>query len=257
MKRRLKFATLALILLSLSFPGIQSAQAGCRDYPDSVTPECVAQNLAEAAVLQEAYAAEQAARQVEAERAAIANAERDAQDRAATAAVDAGLAADDCARSTNRYLQSCLDAQTAKAAAENAATNAAEQDAALEVAKIRPTLDVNGNVALNALLKSSSLGAQDIANVLATSNLSDNDKTLLTSYAQKLNAVKTTQRKKSFKLPLSDSLTEDFESTTPGICKVVDGIVKNFKPGTCKITLKFTTESGYEVQVVKKIVIRK
>jgi hypothetical protein len=115
-----------LLILGIQVLNSTHASAGCRDYPESVTEACVAQNLAEEQARQGSYAAEQAARQAEAAQAAIDNANRDAAARAATQAADAALPADDCSRSTNKFLQSCIDAATEKARLENEAKNAAD-----------------------------------------------------------------------------------------------------------------------------------
>ncbi len=68
------FWTLALAASMLVFVA-PSAQAGCRDYPESITPECVAQNLAEEKVKQEAATAQRAQDLIDAEERAKANAE--------------------------------------------------------------------------------------------------------------------------------------------------------------------------------------
>ena len=115
-----------LLILGIQFINPTAASAGCRDYPESVTEACAAQNLAEEQARQIAYAAEMAARQAAADQAAIDNANRDAAARAATQAADAALPADDCSRSTNKFLQSCIDAATEKARLENEAKNAAD-----------------------------------------------------------------------------------------------------------------------------------
>ena len=52
-----------LLILGIQFLNPTAASAGCRDYPESVTPACEAQNMAEQQAMQIAQAAEQAARQ--------------------------------------------------------------------------------------------------------------------------------------------------------------------------------------------------
>ncbi len=78
-----------LLILGIQLLNPTVASAGCRDYPESVTEACAAQNLAEEQARQIAYAAEMAARQAAADQAAIDNANRDAANRAATQAADA------------------------------------------------------------------------------------------------------------------------------------------------------------------------
>lgn len=56
---------------------IPAANAGCRDFPESVTPLCAAQNLAEEQARQAEAAQAQIAATAAAEEAARANAERD------------------------------------------------------------------------------------------------------------------------------------------------------------------------------------
>jgi hypothetical protein len=63
----------------------------------------------------------------------LANEAADLAEKAAIAEADSLLALDDCKRSTNKFLQACIDAAVAKAKAENDATQAAE--AAAENAK--------------------------------------------------------------------------------------------------------------------------
>ena len=70
------FAVTAGFLAASVLVGIaQPALAGCRDFPESVTPECVAQNLAEERSSQDATAARMAQELLDAEARAKANAE--------------------------------------------------------------------------------------------------------------------------------------------------------------------------------------
>jgi len=127
MRLIIKSLVFTLLLSSLNLVSIPTANAGCQDYPESVTPICVAENLAIAKLAQEAYEAAQIARRLQEEQTARDNAAKDAADRAATTATDNALASDDCARSTNRYLQSCLDAAVEKARIESEAKSAADR----------------------------------------------------------------------------------------------------------------------------------
>jgi hypothetical protein len=394
----IKLSAFFFLLASLNLATISSASAGCQDYPESVTPECVAENLAIEKLRREAYEADQAAKRLqeaqaaidnaakaEAERAAtiaadnalapddcarstnrylqrcveaaterarIANEAIDAAARAATAAADNALAPDDCARSTNKFNQKCIDAATEKARLENEAKNEAERAAtiaaddalapddcarstnrylercsalATESARIEneaidsvrraaelenlkkiareriatnncedpenaslqicvdatlendavtkasaslaqqirqtqatlaePILGADGEVLLKALLVSKSLNAKDIASSLATRNIKTEDKKVISSYAQKLNALKKVQTSSSIKIPLSNFLTEEFTSTTPQVCKVSGKVIKNLKAGLCVVSVKFVTESGFEVETTKKFTI--
>ena len=354
MKKTINTIVFALIATSISFVSSPAANAGCQDYPESITPICVAENLAIAKLMQEAYEASQIAKRLQEEQTARDNAAKDAADRAATIAADNALAPDDCARSTNRYLQRCTDievekarlANEAKDIADRAATLAADNalapddcarstnritqrcgDIAAEKARIeneaidsirkigeldvlqklaidkysankcdqaankllqvcidskagadavkkeatslakkisetqslltKPLVDANGEVILTALLKSKSLSPKDIKSALDASSLSTSEKKLLSAYAQTLNNFKSTQSLNDFKIPLSKSLSEDFSSSTPKVCTVVDGVVKTLKSGACILSIKFTTESGFEVQTTKKITLKK
>jgi bifunctional ADP-heptose synthase (sugar kinase/adenylyltransferase) len=118
-------------------------------------------------------------------------------------------------------------------------------------------VDANGEIILTALLKSKSLSTKDIKAVLDASLLSTSEKKLLSTYAQTLNNLKSTQSLRNFKIPLSQSLSEDFTSSTPKTCTIVDGLVKTLKSGACVLSIKFTTESGFEVQTTKKITLKK
>jgi|LakMenEpi03Aug12_release.lakeMendotaPanAssembly.Ray.scaffolds.fasta_scaffold210977_3 hypothetical protein len=400
MRKTVKTIAFVLLLSSINFISAPAATAGCQDYPESTTPACVAENLAIAKLVQEAYEAAQVARRSQEEQTARDNAAKDAADRAATIAADNALAPDDCARSTNRYLQRCTDIETARAVAENEAKSAADRaatlaadnalapddcarstnrflqrciDIAVEKARIeneaknaadraatlaadnalapddcarstnrgtqrcgeiaaekarieneaidsirkiselealqklanekyvankcdvaankllqvcidskagadavkneakslakkiietqslltKPLVDENGEIILTALLRSKTLNPKDIKAVLDTSSLSADDKKSLSAYAQTLNNLKSIRSASNFKIPLSKTLSEEFTSSTPKICLVVDGAVKTLKPGVCTINVTFSTESGFEVQTSKKIVVRK
>jgi IgA-specific serine endopeptidase len=185
------------------------------------------------------------------------NLERDEAEKAAIKLADAKLAANDCARSTNRFLQSCIDAATAKAAAENASINAARELEYIQSIRTRPVLDENGQVILTALLRSKSLSSKDIKAALDSASLSADDKKSLAAYAQSLNNIKGAQGLSSLKIPLSKSLSEEFSSSTPKICAIVDGAIKTLKSGSCVLSIKFATESGFEIETTKKIAVRK
>jgi hypothetical protein len=400
MRNIIKTIAFTLLVSSINFVSAPVANAGCQDYPESTTPACVAENLAIAKLAQEAYEAAQVARRLQEEQTARDNAAKDAADRAATIAADNALAPDDCARSTNRYLQRCTDIETARAVAENEAKSAADRaatlaadnalapddcarstnrflqrciDIAVEKARVdnerrdaadraatlaadnalapddcarstnrgtqrcgeiaaekarieneaiasirkigeldvlqklandkytankcdqaankslqvcidskagadavkneakslakkiietqslltKPLVDENGEIILTALLRSKTLNPKDIKAVLDTSSLSADDKKSLSAYAQTLNNLKSIRSASNFKIPLSKTLSEEFSSSTPKICLVVDGAVKTLKPGVCTINVTFSTESGFEVQTSKKIVVRK
>ena len=395
-----KFVIFSTLLLSLNISTIPAANAGCQDYPESITPECVAENLAIAKLAQEAYEAAQIAKRLQEEQTARDNAAKDAADRAATIAADNALAPDDCARSTNRYLQRCVDieverarlANEARSAAELAATlaadnalapddcarstnrflqrcidiavekarveneakNAADQaatiaadnalapddcarstnrylqrciDASVEKARreneaidsirkiselntlqkiasekytankceqaanqilqvcidskagadavkkevaslakkisetqltlTKPIVDANGEVILTALLKSKSLSSKDMSAALNAKSISATDKKSLSIYAQTLNNLKVIQGSSNFKIPLSKSLSEEFSSSTPKICSIVNGAIKTLKSGSCVLTIKFATESGFEIETTKKITVKR
>jgi hypothetical protein len=305
---RIRVIAVALLLLPIYFVSSPPANAGCQDYPESITPQCVAENLAIAKLAQEAYEAAQIARRLQEEQTARDNAAKDAADRAATIAADNALAPDDCARSTNRGTQRCGEIEAERARIENeaigsirkiselevlqklaidkyaankcdqaankllqvcidsvAGANAVKKEATSLAKKVsetqslltKPLVDANGEVILTALLKSKSLGAKDIKAVLDASSLSTSEKKLLSTYAQTLNNLKSTKSLRNFKIPFSQSLSEDFSSSTPKICTVVDGLVKTLKPGPCVLSIKFTTESGFEVQTTKKIALKK
>ena len=129
-----KVATARLILITLlgsliSVISINVASASCSDFPESVTPECVASNLAAEQARQAAYAAAQAAEAAAVAQRAIDNANAIAAQDKAQASADSALPADSCARSTNRFNANCVAAATAQALAENNARIAAEDAA--------------------------------------------------------------------------------------------------------------------------------
>lgn len=400
MRTVLRLVTILFFVSSMNLINLPSANAGCQDYPESITPVCVAENLAIAKLAQEAYDAAQILKAQQVEQAARDNAAKDAADRAATIAADnalspddcsrstnrflqrcidaavekarleneakseaeknatisadSKLAPDDCARSTNRYLQRCIDVAVEKARLENEAKNAADKvaiieadsklslddcarstnryvprcidiaienarneneaistfqriselkvlqkladdkyslnkcdllsnkqlevclDAATEKSAVKnasssavkslresqsqltkPILDQNGEVLLPVLLISKSFGSKDISTLLSATAINSVDKNSLTQYSQKLNSIQSSTTSKSFKLPLSTSLDESFSSTTPAVCRVESGQVKTLKAGACILTIKFSTESGFEVESTKKITVKR
>ena len=308
MRLTVKLLFFTFLLTSLNFVALPSANAGCQDYPESVTPQCVAENLVLAKLAQEAYEAAQAAKRLQEEQTARDNAARDTAERAATVAADNSLSPDDCSRSTNLLLQRCIDASVEKARIANDALDsvrkATELEALQKIAnekfttndcsqaanklsqfcldaaiaqdlvkktttnvtkKLRetqsvltdPVLNAYGEVVLNALLRSKSLSSKDILSSLSTRNINAEDKKLLSSYAQKLNEIRINQSAKLIKIPLSNSLYEEFTSTTPLICRVDAGLVKTLKSGVCILNIKFATESGFEVETTKKLTLKR
>lgn len=121
----------------------------------------------------------------------------------------------------------------------------------------KPILDANGEVILTALLKSKSLSSKDISAALNAKSLSATDKKSLSGYAQTINNLKVIQGSSSFKIPLSKSLSEEFSSSTPKICLVIDGAIKTLKSGSCVLSVKFATESGFEIETTKKIAVKR
>ena len=308
MRLTVKLLFFTFLLTSLNFVALPSANAGCQDYPESVTPQCVAENLVLAKLAQEAYEAAQAAKRLQEEQTARDNAARDTAERAATVAADNSLSPDDCSRSTNLLLQRCIDSSVEKARIANDALDsvrkATELEALQKIAnekfttndcsqaanklsqfcldaaiaqdlvkktttnvtkKLRetqsvltdPVLNAYGEVVLNALLRSKSLSSKDILSSLSTRNINAEDKKLLSSYAQKLNEIRINQSAKLIKIPLSNSLYEEFTSTTPLICRVDAGLVKTLKSGVCILNIKFATESGFEVETTKKLTLKR
>jgi hypothetical protein len=68
------------------------------------------------------------------EKARAENEAKDTAEKNAIKEADAALAPDDCKRSTNKFLQSCIDAAVATAKAENDAQNVALEKAATKKA---------------------------------------------------------------------------------------------------------------------------
>lgn len=131
MKSIVKVLIFLFMLASLNLTSIGSASAGCQDFPESVTPECVIENLAIAKLMQEAYEAAQIAATIRSEQVARENAARDEAERAAIIAADNALAPDDCRRSTNRWVQRCSDIEVERARLANEAIDAARRAATL------------------------------------------------------------------------------------------------------------------------------
>jgi hypothetical protein len=142
-------------------------------------------------------------------------------------------------------------------ALKNEAKSLAKKLIETQASLTKPLVDENGEIVLTALLRSKTLNSKDIKAVLDASSISANDKRSLSAYAQTLNSLKGVKSASNVKIPLSKTLSEEFSSSTPKICLVVDGAVKTLKPGVCTINVTFSTESGFEVQTSKKIVVRK
>ena len=121
----------------------------------------------------------------------------------------------------------------------------------------KPIVDANGEVILTALLKSKSLNSKDMSVALNAKSISATDKKSLSIYAQTLNSLKVIQGSSNFKIPLSKSLSEEFSSSTPKICLIVNGAIKTLKSGSCVLNIKFATESGFEIETTKKITVKR
>jgi len=154
-------------------------------------------------------------------------------------------------------LQVCIDSKAGADAVKNEAKSLAKKIIETQSLLTKPLVDENGEIILTALLRSKTLNSKDIKAVLDNSSLSANDKRSLSAYAQTLNNLKPVRSASNFKIPLSKTLSEEFSSATPKICLVVDGAVKTLKPGVCTVNVTFSTQSGFEVQTSKKIVVRK
>jgi hypothetical protein len=96
----------------------------------------------------------------------LANEAADLADKAAVAEADSLLAVDDCKRSTNKFLQSCIDAAVAKAKAENDAVQAAEAAAQnaknIEFAEVFCSKRINRNAQSCKDLAASKKAAEDL-----------------------------------------------------------------------------------------------
>jgi len=161
-----------------------------------------------------------------------------------------------CDQPINKILQVCLDAKIARDALENLAMNITKDLKNAQSLLTKPVFDSNGEVMLSALIKSKSLNSKEISTVMSTFNLNSSEKKSLSTYAQKLNSIKSTSLK-TVNLPLSKTLSEEFSSATPKICTVTAGIVKTLKPGACILNISFATESGFEVQTTTKIAVKR
>jgi hypothetical protein len=162
-----------------------------------------------------------------------------------------------CDQAANQLLQVCIDSKASADAVKNEAKSLAKKLIETQASLTKPLVDENGEIILTALLRSKTLNSKDIKAVLDASSISANDKRSLSAYAQTLNNLKNIRTASNFKIPLSKTLSEEFSSSTPRICLVVNGAVKTLKPGVCTINVTFSTESGFEVQTSKKIVVRK
>ena len=162
-----------------------------------------------------------------------------------------------CDQAANQLLQVCIDSKASADAVKNEAKSLAKKLIETQASLTKPLVDENGEIILTALLRSKTLSSKDIKAVLDASSISANDKRSLSTYAQTLNNLKNIRNASNFKIPLSKTLSEKFSSSTPRICLVVNGAVKTLKPGVCTINVTFSTESGFEVQTSKKIVVRK
>ena len=106
-----------------------SAFASCADYPESITPVCVAENLLVAERMRVEYEAEQIRRQAQADAAAASQRAQQAAEEAARAASDALLPPDSCERLVNYGTTACTEKRMADSIAKANAL-AAERQAA-------------------------------------------------------------------------------------------------------------------------------
>ena len=165
--------------------------------------------------------------------------------------------ANKCDVAANKLLQVCVDSKAGADAVKKETVSLAKKISDTQALLTKPLVDANGEVILTALLRSKSLNAKDISAALEVSSLSTTDKNSLSAYARTLNNLKGTQGSSNFKIPLSRTLSEEFSSATPKICTIVDGAIKTLKSGSCILSIKFATESGFEIETTKKITVRR
>ena len=134
MRRIARFVLVAVIATFVQWIP-NSAFASCADYPESVTPACVAENLLVEQARQAAYAAEQIRRQAESDAAAAAQRAQQAAEEAARAASDALLPPDSCERLVNYGNTACTEKRMADSIAKANAL-AAQQQASQDDAEV-------------------------------------------------------------------------------------------------------------------------
>ena len=246
MKKSFLFLVIGVLLPS----GFSVAHAEdvrpCSVYPASVTPECVAENLAYEKQRQEAYEAQQRAAQEEAKRAEAANTQKQFEESGSRAcSVYPASLTQECVAENLAYEQG----RQAEYLAEQKARQEAAKKAAEE--KAQKEYIANGS-------RPCSLYPASITPECVTENLKFEDNRKITNdLTQKLKSLNSVVTASKLALPASNKIIEKYSVTTPKVCKVSGNTVVKLKNGVCEIKVSYVTDQKFTVEESKKFTFKK
>ena len=246
----MKKLTLFLLISLLANLNISLANAEdprpCSVFPASVTPECVAENLAYEKQRQEAYEAQQKAAQEEAKRAEAANTQKQFEESGSRAcSVYPASLTPECVAENLAYEQGRQ--------AEHLAEQKAKQEAAKKAAEEQAQKDYIANGSRPCSLYPASITPECVKENL---KFEDNRK-ITNELTQKLKLLNTVVTANKIALPASNKIIEKYSVATPKVCKVSGNSVIKLKNGVCEIKVSYVTDQKFTVEESKKITFKK
>lgn len=218
----------------------------CSVFPASVTPECVAENLAFEQQRQANYEAQQRAAQEAAKRAEEANTQRQFEENGSRAcSVYPASVTPDCVAENLIYEAQRQAAYEAERIARNEASKKAEQEQA--------QLDYVANGSRPCSLYPASTTTKCIAENLKF----EGNRKVTDELSSKLKAINTQSSANKVGLPISNKIVEKYQVSTPKICKISGNSVVRLKKGNCEIKVTYVTDQNFKVETTKKITFKK
>jgi hypothetical protein len=217
----------------------------CSVYPASVTPECVAENLAYEAQRQAAYEAQQKAAQEAAKKAEEANTQKQFEESGSRAcSVYPASLTKECIAENLAYEQGKVK--------EYEAEKLAQQEAAKLAAEEQAKKDFIANGSRPCSVAPASTTQKCIAENLKF----EGNRKLTDELSNKLKAINTQSTNNKVALPVSNKIVEKYQAATPKICKVVGNTVVRIKSGNCELKVSFITDQNFKVETTKKITFK-
>ena len=245
--RKILFFAISVIFSS-SIISIANAEDSrpCAIYPASVTPECVAENLAYEAQRQLAYQAEQKAKEEAVLKAAAEQAQKDyVANGSRPCSIYPASITPTCVAENLLYEQQ-------RQAAYSEEQKAKELEA-LKAAELQAQKDYVANGS-----RPCSLYPASITPACAAENLKfEDNRKIVNELTSKLKAISTTSSATKLTLPASNLITEKYQVSTPKVCKVVGNTIIKIKNGICDIKVSYVTDQAIAVDSSKKIVFKK
>jgi len=243
-----KFLFLTLLALSINVnTSVTHAEDArpCSVYPASVTPECVAENLAFEAQRQAAYEAQQRAGQEAAKRAEEANTQKQFEESGSRAcSVYPASLTKECIAENLAYEQG--------RAKEYEAERLAQQEAAKLAAEEQAKRDFIANGSRPCSVAPASTTPKCIAENLKF----EGNRIITDELSNKLKAISEQSAKNKVALPVSSKIVEKYQASTPKICKVVGNSVVRIKSGNCELKVSYITDQNFKVETTKKIIFK-